>query len=205
MTRGLPPGAAVRLRAGAFVPPAVASVVPLPVWLVFVGTVLLSVVLGGARWCRVRAAGNGAGIATPIGDSPDSGGRRRANAPSAGHGKAPDGQTAGGDAPWAGLHPDQRPPRPRVPSATDGLRDQVSRANACPRPPPRWRPGRAGPRRSTPSGRGSGRPGWAVRRRSPPSGRCRGRPAIRSSRTALNASPRRTTGDPRPGRPETRR
>src|SRR3954453_4523688 len=48
MTRGLPPGAAGRLRAGAFVPPAVASVFPLPVWLVFVGTVLLSVVLGGA-------------------------------------------------------------------------------------------------------------------------------------------------------------
>jgi hypothetical protein len=44
MTSGLPPEAAVRLRAGAFVPPAVASVLSLPVWLVFVGTVLLSVV-----------------------------------------------------------------------------------------------------------------------------------------------------------------
>jgi hypothetical protein len=48
----LPPEAAVRRRAGAFVPPAVASVLSLPVWLVFVGTVLLSVVLW---WCRVRA------------------------------------------------------------------------------------------------------------------------------------------------------
>jgi hypothetical protein len=45
MTSGLPPDAAVRLRAGAFGPPAVASVLSLPVWLVFVGTVLLSVVL----------------------------------------------------------------------------------------------------------------------------------------------------------------
>src|SRR4051794_14158045 len=121
MTRGLPPGAAVRLRAGAFVPPAVASVVPLPVWLVFVGTVLLSVVLGGARWCRVRAAGNGAGIATPDRGLPR---LRRASPrkrPSAGHGKPPSGQAARGDAPWACRHPDQRPPRPRVPSATDGL------------------------------------------------------------------------------------
>ena len=50
MTSGLPPGTAVFRRAGAFGPPAVASVLSLPVWLVFVGTVLLSVVL---RWCRV--------------------------------------------------------------------------------------------------------------------------------------------------------
>src|SRR3954453_6700644 len=125
MTRGLPPGAAVRLRAGAFVPPAVASVFPLPVWLVFVGTVLLSVVLGGAGCGR---PGTVPGSPPPrSGDSPDSGGRRRANAPSAGHGKPLSGQGAGGDAPWACRHPDQRPPRPRVPSATDGLRDQVSR------------------------------------------------------------------------------
>src|SRR5688572_19957357 len=48
MTSGLPPDAAVFGRAGALVPPAVASVVSLPVALVFVGTVLLSVVL---RWC----------------------------------------------------------------------------------------------------------------------------------------------------------
>jgi hypothetical protein len=47
MTSGLPPDAADLRRAGAFVPPAVASVISLPVWLVFVGTVLLSVVL---RW-----------------------------------------------------------------------------------------------------------------------------------------------------------
>ena len=52
MTSGLPPGTAVLRRAGAFGPPAVASVLSLPVWLVFVGTVLLSVVL---RWCRVGA------------------------------------------------------------------------------------------------------------------------------------------------------
>ena len=50
MTSGLPPDAAVFRRAGTFVPPAVASVLSLPVWLVFVGTVLLSVVL---RWCWV--------------------------------------------------------------------------------------------------------------------------------------------------------
>jgi hypothetical protein len=49
MTSGLPPDAAVRRRAGALVPPA-AAVLSLPVWLVFVGTVLLSVVL---RWCCV--------------------------------------------------------------------------------------------------------------------------------------------------------
>ena len=52
MTSGLPVGTAVLRRAGAFGPPAVASVLSLPVWLVFVGTVLLSVVL---RWCRVGA------------------------------------------------------------------------------------------------------------------------------------------------------
>jgi hypothetical protein len=45
MTSGLPPDAGVRLRAGTFVPPAVAAVLSLPVWLVFVGTVLLSMVL----------------------------------------------------------------------------------------------------------------------------------------------------------------
>jgi hypothetical protein len=46
MTSGLPPpDAAVRRRAGGLVAPAVAAVLSLPVWLVFVGTVLLSVVL----------------------------------------------------------------------------------------------------------------------------------------------------------------
>src|SRR3954451_11265025 len=50
MTSGLPPDAAVRLRAGAFGPPAVAAVLSLPVWLVFAGTVLLSLML---RWGRV--------------------------------------------------------------------------------------------------------------------------------------------------------
>src|SRR3954454_4234749 len=83
MTSGLPPEAAVRRRAGAFVPPAVASVLSLPVWLVFVRTVLLSVVLW---WCRVRARrglpGTVPGSSAPrSGDSPDSGGRHRGNAP----------------------------------------------------------------------------------------------------------------------------
>jgi hypothetical protein len=55
MTSGLPPGTAVLRRAGAFGPPAVASVLSLPVWLVFVGTVLLSLVL---RWCRIGADGS---------------------------------------------------------------------------------------------------------------------------------------------------
>jgi hypothetical protein len=72
MTSGRPPGAAVRRRAGALGPPSVAAVLSLPVWLVFVGTVLLSVVL---RWrplravavgrSSVRAAGSGAGSAEP--------------------------------------------------------------------------------------------------------------------------------------------
>jgi hypothetical protein len=48
----LPPGTAVLRRAGAFGPPAVASVLSLPVWLVFVGTVLLSVVLRRCRFVR---------------------------------------------------------------------------------------------------------------------------------------------------------
>ena len=51
MTRGLPPDAAVFRPAGTFVPAAVVSALSLPVWLVFVGTVLLSVVLG---WCSRR-------------------------------------------------------------------------------------------------------------------------------------------------------
>src|SRR3954463_5481585 len=50
-----PPGgggaAAARRRAGVVVPPAVTPVISLPVWLVFVGTVLLSVAL---RCCGIR-------------------------------------------------------------------------------------------------------------------------------------------------------
>jgi hypothetical protein len=45
MTSGRPPDAPVPRRAGLFVPPAVDSALSLPFWLVFVGTVLLSVVL----------------------------------------------------------------------------------------------------------------------------------------------------------------
>src|SRR4051794_41904506 len=98
MTSGLPPEAAVRRRAGAFVPPAVASVLSLPVWLVFVRTVLLSVVLW---WCRVRARrglpGTVPGSSAPrSGDSPDSGGRRRGNAPPRAPGNPPPGQGPGG-------------------------------------------------------------------------------------------------------------
>src|SRR5215204_4827997 len=68
MTSGFPPDAAVRRRAGALVPPAVS--------LVFVGTVLLSVVLrGGAgsywRWaCPVP----GPLDRTPVSCAPDAGG-----------------------------------------------------------------------------------------------------------------------------------
>src|SRR4051795_157173 len=51
MTSGLLPDAAARRRAGVVVPPAVTPVISLPVWLVFVGTVLLSVAL---RCCGIR-------------------------------------------------------------------------------------------------------------------------------------------------------
>jgi hypothetical protein len=53
MTSGLPPAAALPRRAGTLVPPSVAAVLSLPVSLVFVGTVLLSVVLGTAEFLRV--------------------------------------------------------------------------------------------------------------------------------------------------------
>src|SRR5690242_5168790 len=97
MTSGLPPAAA-RRRAGACGPPAVASVLSLPVWLVFVGTVLLSVVRGGA----------GAWIAVAWNE-------RVANRPSAGHGKPRHRHGAEGDAPWARRHRAQRPPDHGVP------------------------------------------------------------------------------------------
>src|SRR5688572_32884276 len=63
MTSGLPPEAAVFGRAGDLVPPAVASVDSLPVALVFVGTVLLSVVL---RWCCGGPARRCAGLWGPV-------------------------------------------------------------------------------------------------------------------------------------------
>jgi hypothetical protein len=116
MTSGLPPDAAVFRRAGTFVPPAVESVLSLPVSLVFVGTVLLSVVL---RWCCVECCrcavdrlsvsevgrpGCDAGVrgtVDSIPDFPDAGGhvqRLTAKRPSAGHGKPLPGEAAGRDA-----------------------------------------------------------------------------------------------------------
>src|SRR3954452_22368927 len=56
MTSGLPLAAALPRRAGTLVPPSVAAVLSLPVSLVFVGTVLLSVVLGTAEFVRFRSA-----------------------------------------------------------------------------------------------------------------------------------------------------
>src|SRR5688572_5413080 len=81
MTSGRPPDAAVLPRAGAFVPPAVAPVGSLPVTLVFVGTVLLSVVL---RWCcvgparrgRLRVGGPGPGRPAPAGAAAEKSPRR---------------------------------------------------------------------------------------------------------------------------------
>jgi hypothetical protein len=52
MTNGRPPDAADRRRAGTLVPPAVSSGISLPVFVVFVGTVLLSVVRGLAGAAR---------------------------------------------------------------------------------------------------------------------------------------------------------
>src|SRR5688572_2761986 len=112
MTSGRPPDAAVFPRAGTLVPPAVASVVSLPVALVFVGTVLLSVVLrwccvGTARcsvaagWMRAGALDTGApetGHLAPA--APDRWALPRKR-PSAGHGKPLWRQGAGGDPPWA--------------------------------------------------------------------------------------------------------
>jgi hypothetical protein len=78
MTSGLPPDAPGLRRAGVFVPPAVASALSLPGFVVFVGTVLLSVVLrccgmrcgaaGSVRsnWSRRRTPGLGASRRTPF-------------------------------------------------------------------------------------------------------------------------------------------
>src|SRR4051794_33548653 len=100
MTSGLPPGTAVLRRAGAFGPPAVASALSIPDWLVFVGTVLLSAVL---RWCRDRC---GWWIE-----------RAAANHPPAGHGKPRARQGAGGDPPWACRPRHKRPAIVGVPDA----------------------------------------------------------------------------------------
>src|SRR3712207_592512 len=76
MTSGLPPDTVERRRAGVLVPVAVPFAGLLPFFVVLLGTVLLSVVLG----CRLRHV------------SP--GGRDRAR-PSAGHGRPPPRRNAG--------------------------------------------------------------------------------------------------------------
>src|SRR3954471_19132070 len=103
MTSGLPPAAALPRRAGTFVPPSVAAVLSLPVSLVFVGTVLLSVVLGAAEIVRGRLRSAGGGHRTPV------------NRPLAGHGKPRARQGARGDPPWARRHRDKHRAVPRVP------------------------------------------------------------------------------------------
>src|SRR3954454_6977436 len=92
MTSGLPPAAALPRRGGTLVPPSVAGGLSLPVSLVFVGTVLLSVVLGTAEFARIRFRSAGAGHRTPV------------NRPLAGHGKPRARQGAGDDPPWARRH-----------------------------------------------------------------------------------------------------
>src|SRR3954447_27030476 len=87
MTSGLLPDAATRRRAGVVVPPAVTPVLSLPVWLVFVGTVLLSVAL---RCCGIRRPVGVLVLGTRChGASPDARSRRASprSAPLAGHGK----------------------------------------------------------------------------------------------------------------------
>src|SRR3954469_15817895 len=96
MTSGLPPAAALPRRAGPLVPASAAAAVSLPVWLVFVGTVLLSVVRGGAVFVRVLV---------PVGHSER---RTPTNRPLAGHGKPPARQGAEGDPPWARRQGPQR-------------------------------------------------------------------------------------------------
>jgi hypothetical protein len=70
MTSGLPPATAVDLRAGTFAAASVAGVLSLPVWLVFVGTVLLSVVRGGAEIVRVPAPVGHSERTTPVESAP---------------------------------------------------------------------------------------------------------------------------------------
>src|SRR5690349_4284678 len=96
MTSGLPLAAALLRRAGTLVPASVAAAVSLPVWLVFVGTVLLSVVLG---WCCLRAGRDRSATANE---------ERPRIGPLARHGKPPGRQGAGGDPPWACRHRHQR-------------------------------------------------------------------------------------------------
>src|SRR3954471_12854693 len=136
MTSGLPPAAALPRRAGTFVPPSVAAVLSLPVSLVFVGTVLLSVVLGAAEFVRVRLRAAGGGRRTP------------ANRPLAGHGKPRARQGDVGDPPWACRHPDKQRAVPGVP----GLSSGPVRRPARPPPPPPRQPGSGTPARGSRSG-----------------------------------------------------
>src|SRR5215213_9134358 len=165
ITSGLPPGTAVFRRAGTFGPPSVASVLSLPVWLVFVGTVLLSVVRGAA-------AGRAAVRGLPVDRGRDVAGRGSTrvpptpagaaaeNAPSAGHGKPRPRIGAEDDPRWARRHPDQRRPRPGVPGLTPSAKFRP--------PPPPSRRGSDGRGRSTPSAPRTGRPGVRWSRRRPP-------------------------------------
>src|SRR3954469_16964799 len=122
MTSGLPPAAALPRRAGTLVPASAAAAVSLPVWLVFVGTVLLSVVRGTAEFVRVRA---------PVGHS-----RRRTptNRPLAGHGKPPARQGAEGDPPWARRRGTNAGRPTMFPSVSNGLVPRS--AHRLPPPPP---------------------------------------------------------------------
>src|SRR4051794_1544353 len=119
MTSGLPPDAPERRRAGGFVPGAVPSTGWLPFFVVLLGTVLLSGVLGGRRRHVPRWAGSLAGSLRPPA------GPRRAPPPPHAGGRAPGGRchwqchfaprratvghrpdaTRGGDPSWARRHP----------------------------------------------------------------------------------------------------
>jgi hypothetical protein len=74
MTSGRPPDAADRRRAGTFVPPSVAGGVSLSVFVVFVGTVLLSVVRGVAGAARLGSEVHRLPVVGP--GRPGAGGRR---------------------------------------------------------------------------------------------------------------------------------
>jgi hypothetical protein len=73
MTSGLPLAAALPRRVGTFVAASAAAAVSLPVWLVFVGMVLLSVVRGGAVFVR---SGSGRPRPTPNASESAPGGPR---------------------------------------------------------------------------------------------------------------------------------
>src|SRR4051794_24254691 len=103
MTSGLPPDAPERRRAGGFVPVAVPSTGWLPFFVVLLGTVLLSVVLG----CRRRHVPRWAvSLAVSL-------------RPSAGHGRPPPRRNAG----WRPLvgapSPEKRGIGPAVPTSDE--------------------------------------------------------------------------------------